>query len=444
MRSIMTPIERMIRPLLLGIIGTAALAHVTLLSAQAPTTALPAPNSQPDASPLADLPVLHEQNIRVDELQLLIQPLPQEDLLILADQWQQNVKKNASEVALAAIVVKRATEKEQLTADESRLERLRSEQVGIVDRFRIVVKELHRKGGDATKHQSYLDAIGGTTEPASYDAAVLQGMIIDWAQSPEGGIRWLRMLGFALLILFVTWILQRFAGGAVRRIVDRQHAMSDLLKNFAVTMAGRVVWGLGAIVALGAIGVEVGPFMAAIGAGGFIIAFAMQDSLSNLFSGVMIMIYRPFDVGDFVDIAGVAGTVQHVSLVSTGLRTGDNKLLIIPNNSIWGGIITNATGADTRRVDMTFGIGYTDDVDRALDLLKQMVEEHELVLEDPAPNIRVHELADSSVNIICRPWTKTEDYWSVFWDLQQTVKKRFDAEGISIPYPQHDVHVHQV
>jgi small conductance mechanosensitive channel len=269
-------------------------------------------------------------------------------------------------------------------------------------------------------------------------------MIIDWAQSPEGGIRWLRMLGFALLILFVTWILQRFAGGAVRRIVDRQHAMSDLLKNFAVTMAGRVVWGLGAIVALGAIGVEVGPFMAAIGAGGFIIAFAMQDSLSNLFSGVMIMIYRPFDVGDFVDIAGVAGTVQHVSLVSTGLRTGDNKLLIIPNNSIWGGIITNATGADTRRVDMTFGIGYTDDVDRALDLLKQMVEEHELVLEDPAPNIRVHELADSSVNIICRPWTKTEDYWSVFWDLQQTVKKRFDAEGISIPYPQHDVHVHQV
>ena len=132
-----------------------------------------------------------------------------------------------------------------------------------------------------------------------------------------------------------------------------------------------------------------------------------------------------------------------MSLFSTHVRTFDNKLMIVPNNDIWGGTITNATASDTRRVDLVFGIGYSDDIEQARDILKRTVENHPLVLEEPAANIKVNELADSSVNLICRPWTLTENYWSVYWDLIQTVKQEFDREGISIPFPQSDVHIHQ-
>ena len=155
------------------------------------------------------------------------------------------------------------------------------------------------------------------------------------------------------------------------------------------------------------------------------------------------MAYRPFDVGDAIDAAGVSGTVDSVSLFSTLIRSFDNKLMIVPNNDIWGGTITNSTASDTRRVDMVFGIGYDDDIAKAKEILQSLVSSHELVLQDPAPTIQVNELADSSVNFICRPWTRTENYWSVYWELTESVKLEFDRNKISIPYPQTDVHVHQ-
>ncbi|HHH39690.1 MAG TPA: mechanosensitive ion channel family protein, partial [Sedimenticola sp.] len=137
----------------------------------------------------------------------------------------------------------------------------------------------------------------------------------------------------------------------------------------------------------------------------------------------------------------ISGKVKSMNLVSTSLMTFDNKLMIVPNNSIWGNVITNATGSDQRRIDLTFGIGYEDDIDQAQKVLEEIVNNHPKVLKDPAPVIRVHELADSSVNFICRPWSKTADYWTVYWDITRAVKERFDAEGISIPYPQRDVHI---
>ena len=156
----------------------------------------------------------------------------------------------------------------------------------------------------------------------------------------------------------------------------------------------------------------------------------------------MILLYRPYDVGDVVSAGGATGKVTEMSLVSTTLTTPDNQIVVIPNNSIWGGVITNITGNPTRRVDLTFGIGYDDDIGKAISILKEMVEGHEKTLSEPAPTIEVGELADSSVNIVCRPWTKTSDYWGVYWDLMRKVKERFDAEGISIPFPQRDVHIH--
>ena len=208
-------------------------------------------------------------------------------------------------------------------------------------------------------------------------------------------------------------------------------------------MVRRVVLLLGLLVALSTVGVNVGALVALIGGGAFVLGFALQDTLSNFANGIMLFIYRPFDVGDAVDVNGVSGTVDAVSLVSTTIRSWDNKIILVPNKEVWGKVITNMTGSPERRVDMVFGIGYGDDIDKARSILERVVKEHPKTLDDPAPTIRVHELADSSVNFIVRPWSKTADYWAVYWDLTEQVKKAFDAEGISIPFPQRDVHLYQ-
>jgi small conductance mechanosensitive channel len=200
---------------------------------------------------------------------------------------------------------------------------------------------------------------------------------------------------------------------------------------------------IGLIVALAALEVNIGPLLAAVGAAGFVVGFALQGTLSNFASGLLILAYRPFDVGHVIEAAGVSGIVDSVSLFSTHIRTFDNKVMIVPNNDIWGGTITNATASDTRRVDMTFGIGYKDDTGQAKTILETLLKDHELVLGDPAPVVKLHELADSSVNFVCRPWVKTADYWTVYWDITYAVKEQFDQQGISIPFPQRDVHVFQ-
>jgi small conductance mechanosensitive channel len=199
---------------------------------------------------------------------------------------------------------------------------------------------------------------------------------------------------------------------------------------------------VGFVVALSMLEINVGPLLAAIGAAGFIIGFALQGTLSNFAAGIMILIYRPYDVGDFVDIGGTFGTVDAMTIVSTTLMTLDNQKVVVPNNMIWGDKITNVTGTDKRRVDMVFGIGYSDDIAKAQKILEDILQKHEAILRDPEPVVKIHELADSSVNFVVRPWVKTENYWDVYWDVTKTVKLRFDDEGISIPFPQRDVHVY--
>ena len=188
-------------------------------------------------------------------------------------------------------------------------------------------------------------------------------------------------------------------------------------------------------------GISIGPLLTGLGIAGFIIGFALQDTLSNFASGMMILIYRPFDVGDFVDAGGVTGRVDRMSLVNTTFKTLDNQVIVVPNNLIWQQVITNLTAQRTRRVDLTFGISYSDDIDKAKTILREVVENYEACLKTPEPNIRVNTLGESSVDLICRPWVKTDDYWNAYWDLTEIVKKRFDEEGISIPFPQRDVHM---
>ncbi len=199
---------------------------------------------------------------------------------------------------------------------------------------------------------------------------------------------------------------------------------------------------IGVLVALSQVGIELGPLLTGLGVAGVIIGFALQDTLSNFASGVMILIYRPYDVGDLVKVNDIQGTVNKMSLVSTTIQTVDNQRLVIPNNKIWGDVINNITAEHIRRIDMVFGIGYKDDIDKAKQLFMDILLADERVLPTPEPMVRVHSLNDSSVDFIVRPWVNTSDYWEVYWDMTEKVKKALDAEGISIPFPQQDVHLY--
>ena len=325
------------------------------------------------------------------------------------------------------------------------INKLREEQTALIDRFDVVLSALKDKGGDVEEYEKYVAAVSGLSVDlqAIKDVSAFRIMIWGWLKSSEGGLRWLKNIIFFLLTLLVFYGLAYVLGRITWKTVSASKRFSDLLKNFFVSAVRKTVMLIGIIVALSMLEIEITPFIATLGVAGFVLGFALQGTLSNFASGLMILIYRPYDVGQIIDAAGVKGVVDSMNLVSTTIKTFDNQIVVIPNGKIWGGVITNVTGSDTRRVDMVFGISYTDDIAKAAKILEDIVSEHELILKKPEPIIRLHELADSSVNFVCRPWSKTDDYWTVYWDVTRTVKERFDAEGVSIPFPQRDVHIYQ-
>lgn len=281
------------------------------------------------------------------------------------------------------------------------------------------------------------------------DVEAATGAVDEWTTNTTDWMRdhgpaFLSRVVIVLLILIVFWILAGIGRRLMRRALDRTPLkVSSLGREFLIKSTGRLILLVGLIIAVAQLGVEVGPLLAGLGIAGFVVGFALQDTLGNFAAGMMILLYRPFDVGDVVEAGGVSGKVKQMNLISTMVLTFDNQLLIVPNSKIWGDVIRNVTHQETRRVDLMFGIGYADDVAQAEEVLADIVKSHDKVLDDPAPVIRLHELADSSVNFVVRPWAKTEDYWDVYWDITREVKRRFDAGGISIPFPQRDVHVYR-
>ena len=209
-----------------------------------------------------------------------------------------------------------------------------------------------------------------------------------------------------------------------------------------ISTASNLVMILGLMIALSQLGISLGPLLAGLGIAGFIIGFALQNTLSNFASGIMILLYRPYDLGDLIDVGGTFGKVEKMTLVSTSILTVDNQMFVIPNNKIWGDVIKNVTAQDMRRVDMVFGIAYSDDVSKAEAILNDILKSNDKVLDEPEPIVRLHTLNESSVDFVVRPWAKIGDYWDVYWDVTKAVKLRFDKEGISIPFPQRDVHVY--
>ncbi|MEA3277307.1 MAG: mechanosensitive ion channel [Pseudomonadota bacterium] len=353
---------------------------------------------------------------------------------------------DATTAAMEQVEEAKVEEKVELLEE---VNELREERTLIIDHLKAVLDELESKTdkedsdtlAKINDYRLYISSVSGIRVDVK-DTTSAWAAIKGWLVSDEGGIRLATNLALFLGILFLAWMLSKMLSRAVHRALGMMGTVSQLLEDFLVGAVRWIVMAVGIIMALAALEVSIGPLLAVVGAAGFVIAFALQDSLSNFASGLMILFFRPFDVGDVIDAGGVSGKVISMNLVSTTVKTFDNKDMVVPNNKIWNDVITNATAVDTRRVDMEFGIGYDDDIDQAQTILEEIVATHPKALKDPEPTIRMHTLADSSVNFICRPWAKTGDVWEVYWDVTKAVKQRFDAEGIGIPYPQRDVHLY--
>jgi len=253
--------------------------------------------------------------------------------------------------------------------------------------------------------------------------------------------------GLKLVTALVIFIIGRWVARWLAGLVQKGMAKTGTDATLGGFLRNIIYIALLTFVVLAAIaqlGVQTTSFIAVLGAAGFAIGLALQGSLANFAAGVLIIIFRPFKVGDFVEAAGIAGVVETIQIFTTTLRTGDNKTIVVPNGQITSGTIVNYSAKDTRRVDMVIGVGYGDDLDKVRRVISEVLKEDQRVLAEPEVTIGVLELADSSVNFAVRPWVKTSDYWPVYFDLHENIKKRFDQEGITIPFPQQDVYLHQV
>ena len=441
----------------------ALLSTTTIYAEEAPESPIAVTTVNPDISP--------------ESLNLMVRHMTSDELFVEADGWLTLLQGEAKKVYDTKLLVQekntridalQALDNNQTAAEEREgiqqkitaakeekaaiLEEqteLRAQRKDMVARLDIVLENINEKIGTdengkeldkVLPYRRYIDTVSGITLEVT-DAQSAWTTISGWVMSEEGGIYWLINIAKFLAILFAAMFISKLLSRGARRALEHTPSNSQLLNDFIANIIHKVVMLVGLLVALAALDVNVAPIMAMVGAAGFVVAFALQGTLSNFASGLMIMLYRPYDIGDVVDVAGIMGTVESMTLVSTSIITADNRMMVVPNNSIWGNIITNVTHSNTRRVDMTFGIGYNDNIEQAEQVMNKILAAHPLVLQDPAPAVTVNELADSSVNFNCRPWVKTEDYWTVYADVTRAVKEEFDKADISIPYPQMDIHL---
>ncbi|MFO7716894.1 mechanosensitive ion channel family protein [Desulfosarcina sp.] len=256
----------------------------------------------------------------------------------------------------------------------------------------------------------------------------------------------LTVYGLKVIAALAIFIIGRWVAKGVRKLVERLMAkgrVDGTLISFTANLAYIGLLAFVIIAALGQLGIQTTSFIAVLGAAGLAVGLALQGSLSNFAAGFLLIIFQPFKVGDLIEGGGVFGVVEAIQIFTTQFKTADNKTVIVPNSKLTSDNIVNWTVKGTRRVDLVFGIGYGDDIDKARSLMADIIAQDNRVLKDPPPQISVSELADSSVNFVVRPWVKVEDYWGVYFDLTEKIKKTFDANGVSIPFPQRDVHVYQ-
>ena len=283
---------------------------------------------------------------------------------------------------------------------------------------------------ETTSPVDVLEVIPTSVDEVSQLWVQLQGIATDW--------------GIKVIAAVAIFIIGRWVAKGVRRGIRRMMEKGDadpIIIGFVGSIVYIAMLAFVVVAALGQLGIQTTSFIAILGAAGLAIGLALQGSLANFAAGFLMIIFRPFKVGDFVEAAGVAGVVKDMQIFTTTMKTGDNKTIIIPNAKISGDNIINYSAEENRRVDMTVGVAYDADLSKVRDVLNDIISKDERILSDPPSKVAVAELADSSVNFIVRVWTKNEDYWGVKFDATETIKNRFDAAGIGIPFPQHDIHI---
>ena len=261
-----------------------------------------------------------------------------------------------------------------------------------------------------------------------------------WAQVQDIGVVW----GLKVVAAIAIFLIGRWVAMGVRKGVNRmmEKAGTDpIIVGFVGSISYIALLAFVIIAALGQLGIQTTSFIAILGAAGLAIGLALQGSLANFAAGFLMIMFRPFRVGDFIEGAGVAGVVESIQIFTTTMKTGDNKTIIIPNAKLSSDNVINYSAKPTRRVDMTVGVAYDADLSHVRDVLKDIISKESRIHSDPEPLIAVAELADSSVNFVVRVWTDTGDYWAVMFAMNETIKNRFDAEGIGIPFPQRDLHI---
>jgi len=251
----------------------------------------------------------------------------------------------------------------------------------------------------------------------------------------------IRLIGALLIFVIGRWLAAKLSA-LIAKMLEK-NKVDVTLVGFFENISYYALLVLVLIAVAGKLGINTTSFLTVIGAAGLAVGLALKDSLSNFASGVMLILFRPFRVGDYVTAGGESGTVEKISMFTTILKTPDNQQVIVPNGAITGNVITNVTANDTRRIELVIGIGYDDNIPKAKKILRDLVAEDRRILEDPAPVIAVKELGDSSVNLVVRPWVATGEYWNVYFDLIEVIKLSFDRNGITIPYPQQDVHLYK-
>ncbi len=278
------------------------------------------------------------------------------------------------------------------------------------------------------------------------EETTVQGINMNWNELltivQEQGVDLAINVAIAVAIFYIGKLVVSLIVRGMRKVMRRQE-VDKTLETFVCNLVRMALMVVVVIAAISQVGIETTSFIAIFGAAGLAVGLALQGSLSNFAAGVLIVLFRPYRVGDFVEAAGIAGVVEQVQILTTVLKTGDNKQIIVPNGQIMDSIITNYSANDKRRVDMVVGVSYDDDLDKVRATLEELISAEDRILDEPAPTIAVSELADSSVNFVVRPWVNTADYWGVMFDMTEAIKKRFDKEGISFPFPQQDVHLYK-
>ncbi len=409
-----------------------------------PLTAVAQDGPDPSAAISADAP-----EIEPAALSILVRPLNVTQLENELARWEQLIQETDTELGLIQLQLRKisAIEAAEEAGQEppasalvgpvvegadpeqlaERAGELLAQRSALVERFEVVVADYASKGGDPEPHKQYARSVTDINVDWT-DPVAAWGQVRAWAMSEEGGLALAQRVGiFAAVIIaaYLAGVILSWIFAAFFRVAGTG---SKLLRRFIVRWSRRVIFIIGALIGLSALGIDVTPLVAALGAAGFVIGFALQNTLSNFASGLLIMTQHPFDVGDAITAAGVTGTVDRVTLFSTHITTFDNSKLIVPNNSVWSSVITNSTAADTKRLDLTFDVKGDVTVEQAEQTMIEALKEHPKVLREPVPVVRMDELTEDGFKLICWPWTKTTDAGEVRWDITRAAKERLRAD----------------